>query len=67
MEKKIKIKGRECPMCGKQSVLEVYPSHLKAWQDGELIQNALPELNANEREMLKTGFCKKCCDKIFGE
>ena len=35
--------------------LPVTPEQLEAWQNGALIQNAMPNLSAAEREFIKTG------------
>jgi len=35
-------------------------------EEGELIQNALPYLSADERELLISGICGGCFDKMFG-
>ena len=37
------------------------------WQEGMLIQDALPELSSGEREMLISGTCDPCFDKMFGD
>jgi hypothetical protein len=39
---------------------------LKRWEGGELIQDAMPYLSAGERELLISGICETCFDKIFG-
>lgn len=65
MEEKIKITTCPCPNCGHSHELLVYPSHLEAWKSGRLIQNALTELNADERELLISGICPKCWDEMF--
>ena len=50
-----------CPFCGtKNKPIEVNDDHYKAWQDGVLIQNAMPELTREEREIVKTGICGEC-------
>jgi hypothetical protein len=36
-----------------------------SWQEGQLIQQAFPELSKEEREVLITGFCFKCQKEIF--
>ena len=56
-----------CPFCGKESFVNVSYEGYWAWQNGELIQNALPELSANERELLMTGICSDCWESMFGE
>ena len=55
-----------CPFCGKIDFIEVDTEGYLAWQEGELIQNALPTLSADKREMLKTGICPACWDNMFG-
>ena len=37
----------------------------KAWRSGELIQDALPEVSADDRELLLSGTCGPCFDKFF--
>lgn len=36
------------------------------WQAGEMIQNAFPNLNADEREFIKTGMTPELWDSLFG-
>lgn len=58
----------ECPFCGMASTVKVDADGYFAWKyDGELIQNALPNLTPTEREMLISGMCEDCQKKIFGE
>ena len=59
--------GNRCSVCGKMNKVEVYKADFEAWQNGELIQKAMPYLSANEREIIQTGTCAKCWDKLFGE
>lgn len=56
-----------CPMCRKTHCVEVEVKAYEKWQNGELIQNAMPNLSATEREQLISGFCPDCQDKIFGK
>ena len=46
-----------CRMCQTSTPLEVSSKGVEAWQSGTLIQNALPELNADQRELLISGTC----------
>lgn len=62
--KKILV-GTTCPMCYKRNAIEVNKADFEKWQNGELIQVAMPYLSADEREMIKTGICPKCWDKMF--
>ena len=54
-----------CPICGKTHYVEVNESAYWKWQDGILIQNAMPELTPTEREQLISGICPKCQEFIF--
>lgn len=58
---------RVCPFCGIRSTVSVSTDGFKAWQNGELIQNAMPELNATAREFLISGMCRNCQADFFGE
>ena len=46
--------------------LDVTEAEILAWQAGELIQNAMPRLNADEREFVKTGITPEEWEEIFG-
>jgi len=37
-----------------------------SWENGELIQTAMPYLSAGEREVLISGMCGPCFDNMFG-
>jgi hypothetical protein len=50
----------ECPFCLEHNEIEVPEQGYKSWIEGELIQRALPELSASEREALMTGICDYC-------
>lgn len=54
-----------CPFCGRANEVEVNHMDYFDWQDGELAQDAFPYLSANEREMLISGCCPRCWDKMF--
>ena len=48
--------------------LDINDEQIKAYYtDGELIQYAFPNLNAGEREFIKTGITPKEWDELFGE
>ena len=55
-----------CPFCGKAHTVEVEFTAYTAWLNGELIQNAMPNLSATEREQLISGLCPACQKSIFG-
>ena len=54
-----------CVACGTIVKLFLNWEDFQAWQDGELVQDAFPYLSADEREMLISGICGTCFDKIF--
>lgn len=55
-----------CAICGKGRTVKVSKVGYDRWLKGELIQNALPELSVDDRELLMSGICGECFDKIFG-
>jgi len=55
----------QCVKCDAPVSFSVYIRDIVAWKGGMLIQDALPYLNADEREMLKTRICPVCWDKMF--
>ena len=56
-----------CPFCGAEHTVEVDLAQFEAWQNGELIQRAMPDLTATEREQLISDLCPKCQAEMFGE
>lgn len=55
----------ECKVTGAEYVLDVDVRDLEQWHDGELIQNALPYLEAWQRELLISGVGPDAWDKLF--
>jgi tRNA(Arg) A34 adenosine deaminase TadA len=57
-----------CFVCGATSVLDgVDALGFVEWQQlGKPIQNALPDLDADQRELLVTGTHAHCWAKVFG-
>ena len=56
----------QCPFCGRGNEVEVNEADYWDWDDGMMAQDAFPYLSAAEREMLISGICPKCWDKMFG-
>lgn len=56
-----------CPNCGEIHDIWVPIEGYRRWQAGALIQEALPELPAKDRELLITGLCDKCFAKLSVE
>lgn len=55
-----------CPFCGCTHTVEVNEEAYYDWQDGMLIQNAMPDLTPTEREQLISKLCPKCQEAVFG-
>jgi len=56
-----------CRKCGNNFEFEIDAEKFTAWQNGEmLIQDALPDLSAGERELLISGTCDACWKEMFG-
>ena len=56
-----------CRMCQETTDLKVNFQGFVNWKSGELIQDALPELSADERELLISGTCNECWQQLFPE
>lgn len=60
--KQSQFTGRVCTMD-----LPITQEQLDLWHRGELIQNAMPNLTAGEREFIKTGVTPAEWAELFGE
>lgn len=58
---------RCCVFCGTPKSIEVDDDGFDCWRRGMRIQDALPKLSADDREMLISGICSECFDKTFAE
>lgn len=60
---------RKSPFSGETRTIyiDVTLEQLEAWKNGELIQNAMPNIPADEREFIKTGITPEDWAKAFGE
>ena len=56
-----------CNICNDSVTLTVNPVDVMQWQQGKFIQDAMPYLNANERELLISITCDTCFEKMFGD
>jgi len=54
-----------CPFCGDTTKVVVDADGYREWENGELVQVALPNLSADDREVLISGICPPCWDKQF--
>ena len=60
---------RKSPFTGKIVTLDldITEKQMQAYRDGALVQNAFPNLNADEREFIITGLIPGEWDKMLGE
>ena len=60
---------RESPLSGNKNVMDIQVTRaqIDAWMGGELIQNAMPNVSADEREFIKTGITPEEWENTFGE
>ena len=56
-----------CLKCGGIVRIDVNAYDLEKWFQGEYIQDAMPYLNADEREILISGHCGPCYDVLYSE
>lgn len=66
MKGQIMLSG-ECILCNKHVHFQVSETGYLNWMNGMNIQNALPELGPDKREMMLTNICDKCFDKTFND
>lgn len=60
------VKTKPCMNCGDTDVLEVGKKAYESWASGQLAtQDAFPEMDSSEREMLITGTHPRCWDEMF--
>lgn len=57
----------KCPFCSGVSFVDVLEEDFEKYQTGELVQNCFPYLEASERELIISGICFECQNKIFKE
>ena len=55
-----------CQVCHNAAEVEVPTEGYWRWRRGEEIQTALPELDADQRELLLTGTHAHCWERMFG-
>jgi hypothetical protein len=58
---------RNCVQCGRRVEIVCTKQQLANWQRGQLIQVALSNVPAEDREMLITGICGLCWKKMFAK
>jgi len=58
---------KRCELTGETNTLDinVTEEQINNWMQGELIQNAMPQLSADDREFLMTGMMPDDWDKLM--
>ena len=54
-----------CPWCHNDTYIQVDAEEYCRWMNGTPIQQAMPDLDENEREMLISGICPECWDTLW--
>lgn len=67
MSDTIVVKTKPCTVCGEYEVWSLDRQAVTRWQEGENIQSAFPDMNAEDREILISGTHPACWTKLFGE
>lgn len=55
-----------CTWCKEVTEIKAHEEDVQKVQNGEHIARAMPYLNIDERELLISGTCPKCWDKMMG-
>lgn len=53
--------------CKREFEVPVTEQQLSKWRGGVLIQKAMPSLSPDQRELLISGTCGECWEKMFKE
>lgn len=61
----ITAKTRPCIRCNETSTITVDADAHRRWTSGELIQDAFPDMTADNRELLISGIHPACWDSMF--
>jgi hypothetical protein len=57
----------QCRKCKRDVQISATSEQIAEWQAGKLIQDAMPNVPAGEREMFITKICDDCFKAIFAE
>lgn len=61
------IMDQRCPWCEEDHLINMPASLYFKWRTrADLIQNIFPDTPADEREVIKTGYCPDCWSEMFG-
>ena len=66
MEKKMTEFDIDCRICHTKYTVSANEVDVCNWQDGVLIQEAMPYLSADDRELFISGTCDDCWTDMYG-
>lgn len=55
----------KCVKCKQDRRINCTPQQLFRWNQGDKVQDAMPNVPASERELLISGYCGECWDNLF--
>lgn len=58
---------KTCTCCNTKKVVEMDDVAYRKWCDGEHIQDVVPEMPIDDRELLISGVCGVCFDAMFAD
>ena len=58
---------KSCWICGTEHEVFVDTNDFIDWQEGKYVQQVWPNLTADDREVMISGTCGPCFDKMFGD
>lgn len=56
----------QCQYCGQFHYVQAFDTDVNKWQEGMFIQDAMPYLTPDERELFISKMCSECWEKFFG-
>jgi hypothetical protein len=59
------VSSPECPDCKTVLTIMITPPQLWQYNQGELIQDVIPEVSYDDRERFLSGYCVTCWDAMF--
>lgn len=54
-----------CWKCKSVHLIKVFDRDYIAWKSGKYIQDVMPYLSADDRELFISGICGECYDKLY--
>lgn len=55
----------KCTVCRQWKTVEVDEKEFADWNNGTVIQKAMPNMSADDRELLMSQTCSKCFNAMF--